>query len=206
MIVQTEELSGSNTNNDVASLLGQYLIITLLGSNRLGLERDWAVLIATNNCNIVMHDVRRYGAQVTLEFLLQGNDPDLRRIAGESPLLAKRHDLMVVCRRTTDIPELMDVRFQSGHTFSMRARDTSGLLGRVSDAFTSNGFDIVLDHGQLHRLYRDEVPLDDRDDPAAYLEYRQMVAVQPMDKADWKGLNKSLQKMYEEYGLLWSGP
>ena len=206
MIVQTKHDPSSArqappmTENELAP----DLLITALGTNKPGLERDWALLIAKHGCSIVMHDVRRFGENVTLDFVARGEDSKIERLTAKASMLAERQGLVVVCRRTSRVPDPIEVRYQSGHTFSMRARDVIGLLGHVSGAFTANGFDIVLDHGQLHQLFPEEVPRDDWFNPAAFLEYRHTLTAQPLVDANWKGLNEALNELYHRYGLLWA--
>lgn len=107
----------------------QQLIVTILGSNNVGILSEIANTVSDTGCNILDSRQAIYGEDFSLTMILEGNQVAITKAEIKVPQICQRHDLLSMLKRTKrhckqNLEHLIDVEI-SGN-------DTPGAIHKVS--------------------------------------------------------------------------
>ncbi|EKE86864.1 glycine cleavage system protein R [Idiomarina xiamenensis] len=120
--------------------MSQQLIITAMGSNRVGIVKQVTELVSDCDCNIVDSRMALFGQEFVLTLLLAGTSASLDRIEHLLPTSAIRMELLTMSKRTQPRPL---PPFPHRAEIILRGNDAPGILKSISDVLADAAVDIV---------------------------------------------------------------
>ena len=117
----------------------QYLAISAIGSDRVGLVHDLSKVIADCGGNISESRMTALGAEFAVLMLVTGNWHAMARIETDLKRLAEASDVTLQIRRTEERPVHED---QVPYSVDVVCLDQAGIVAALSGFFAARGIDI----------------------------------------------------------------
>jgi glycine cleavage system transcriptional repressor len=109
-----------------------YLIVSVLGTNRAGILSELSRAYAQYGCNLLHAKINVLGQDVAAFFFLAGNWGAIAKLEAALPALEQRLSLTIQSRRTQELPSTHPLMT---YTVQVIAVDRSGLLNELFDLF-----------------------------------------------------------------------
>jgi len=116
----------------------EYLVISAIGADRLGIADDIAAMVSTNGCNIEESKMAVLGGEFAVIMLVSGNGDKLTSLSAHSDELGRRLGLHVEMR-STRAPLQSEGRPYIIESLSL---DTPGILHAVTAVLKNEGINI----------------------------------------------------------------
>lgn len=116
----------------------KYLILSAMGSDRPGLIRDLARMIADVGCSISDCRMAVLGSEFTLLLLASGNWNAVAKLENQAAVIGKKLDLTITARRT----EARAPRDMAPYVVDVTTLDRPGVLSEVADFFATRDINI----------------------------------------------------------------
>ncbi len=117
----------------------QFLAISAIGSDRVGLVHDLSKVIADCGGNISESRMTALGAEFAVLMLVTGNWHSMARIETDLKRLAEASDITLQIRRTDERPVHED---QVPYSVDVVCLDQTGIVAALSGFFAARGIDI----------------------------------------------------------------
>jgi glycine cleavage system transcriptional repressor len=118
----------------------QYLAISAIGNDRVGLVHDLSKVIADCGGNISESRMTALGAEFAVLMLVTGNWHAMARIETDLKRLAEASDITLQIRRTDERPVHED---QVPYSVDVVCLDQAGIVSALSGFFAARGIDIA---------------------------------------------------------------
>ncbi len=119
--------------------MSQYLVLTVMGSDRTGSVSSLTKLASECNCNIVDSRMAIFGLEFTMIMLLKGNAKAINQIELKLPAVAIKRELITMMKRTSDY-KIQD--FTDHYQAEYAGIDQPGVLKAVTAFFAARNIDI----------------------------------------------------------------
>ncbi len=115
--------------------MNQQLIVTILGSNDVGILSELANAVSDTGCNILDSRQAIYGEDFSLTMILEGNQTNITKAEIRVPQTCQRLDLLSVLKRTKrhckqNLEHIIDVEISG--------QDKQGAIHRVTTLLTQH--------------------------------------------------------------------
>ena len=116
-----------------------YLVISIIGSNRLDLIKILAKLSTSSGCNILDCRIASMGQELGMLFYVAGNWSAIAKLEALLSHQAHKYDLQILCKRTHPIENPLP---QLPYHVQIVSLDKPGIISDIADFFAKESIPI----------------------------------------------------------------
>lgn len=134
----------------------QYLVVSILGSDKVGIANELSKLAAHCGCNLTGGRFNTYGQEFTANLMLTGTWNAIAKFESALTAFEKKHDMRIICKRT----QPKQVPLESlPYMIYIIAIDKPDVVHKVTHFFVEQGLSIAEFYISNYKTPYSETPM-----------------------------------------------